>query len=366
MDCEKFDQHVIDALYDELDELTFAALKRHVEGCARCAEAWAGLRATREVGILPLEEPPADLEDRILGAVALAQNTVPLHKKVLRGLAWAGSHAMRPQLAMAALFFLVIGSSLLLLRARPGTLGPVRVSEVGAPAPEITSEQQQAAAAATAAPVAAAADAPAEAPAKVAAGPAPVSPVAAAEGKAKHEERALEQETGRTESGADARAALAEAIAVRDSSGCAAAVSKLDAVAVRFAGTQAAADAMWAEAGCYKQMGDRARAQQIFLALRSTGYRDRAQAELGDDNSNGYGNQQQVAGRAAAGAPAAAAPAAPKAAPRARSLADAQERAGADAAGAAGAGSKAAKRPAAPAAPASRARPAPVRSDAAF
>ena len=37
MDCEKFDQHVIDALYDELDELTHAALKRHVEGCSRCA-----------------------------------------------------------------------------------------------------------------------------------------------------------------------------------------------------------------------------------------------------------------------------------------------------------------------------------------
>ena len=35
MDCEKFDQHVIDALYDELDELTHAALKRHVEGCSR-------------------------------------------------------------------------------------------------------------------------------------------------------------------------------------------------------------------------------------------------------------------------------------------------------------------------------------------
>src|SRR5512143_2988932 len=130
MDCDRFDQHVMDALYDELDELTYAALKRHVEGCSRCAGVWAGLRATREVGVLPLEEPPADLEDRILDAVAVAQKTVPFHKKVLRGLAWAGSHAMRPQLAMAALFFLVIGSSLLLLRARPGTVvAPVRVTE---------------------------------------------------------------------------------------------------------------------------------------------------------------------------------------------------------------------------------------------
>src|SRR5271168_347820 len=138
MDCEKFDQHVIAALYDELDELTYAALKRHVEGCSRCAGVWAGLRATREVGILPIEEPSDDLEARILDAVAVAQQRTPWHKKVLRGLAWAGSHAMRPQLAMAAIFFLVIGSSLLFLRARPGTVVPVTVTERGSPAPEPT------------------------------------------------------------------------------------------------------------------------------------------------------------------------------------------------------------------------------------
>ncbi len=41
---------------------------------------------------------------------------------------------MRPQLAMAALFMFVIGSSLLLLRARPGTMAPpVLVSEQGRP-----------------------------------------------------------------------------------------------------------------------------------------------------------------------------------------------------------------------------------------
>ena len=39
---------------------------------------------------------------------------------------------MRPQLAMAALFFLVIGSSLLLLRAKPGTVGhPMKVHATG-------------------------------------------------------------------------------------------------------------------------------------------------------------------------------------------------------------------------------------------
>src|SRR5580698_10516332 len=156
MDCEKFDQHVLDALYDELDELTSAALKRHVEGCSRCAGVWAGLRATREVGVLPLVEAPDDLEARILDAVAVAQTRTPLHKKVLRGLAWAGRHAMRPQLAMAALFFLVIGSSLLLLHPRPGTVAPVRVTERGEPMAEATPPPPPAAlAAAPAAPAAA-------------------------------------------------------------------------------------------------------------------------------------------------------------------------------------------------------------------
>src|SRR5438445_314660 len=131
MDCEKFDQHVMDALYEELDELTNAALKRHVEGCARCATIFSGLRATREAAELPMEEPSDSLEARILEAVNVAQRRTPWPRKLLRGLAWAGSHAMRPQLAMAALFCLVIGSSLLLLRAKPGTVSvaPVRITE---------------------------------------------------------------------------------------------------------------------------------------------------------------------------------------------------------------------------------------------
>jgi len=357
MDCEKFDQHVIDELYDELDELTHAALKRHMEGCSRCAGAYASLRATRDVGVLPLVEPPDDLEAKILDAVALAQKTVPLHKKALRAMAWAGSHAMRPQLAMAALFFLVIGSSLLLLRARPGTLGPVSVTENGAPAaaePAATAYREPQAAA-TASPAASPTTALAEGQAGEEARPAD-GKAAKARAAAKADDDA---EKGKAaESGADARAALADALAARDATGCAAAVPRLDAVAVRFAGTQAAADAMWAEAGCYKQMGDAARAQQLYLSLRSTGYRDRAQAELDDANRNNVmGNAQQIAVAPAAAPPAQAAPSA-SAAPTA--MADAESRRGG--AGNAGRATKAA----APAAPKAPARPAPARSQAGF
>jgi hypothetical protein len=359
MDCEKFDQHVIDALYDELDELTHAALKRHVEGCSRCAGIYAGLRATREVGILPMVEAPDDLEARILDAVTVAQRSTPWHKKVLRGLAWAGSHAMRPQLAMAALFFLVIGSSLLLLRARPGTLGPVRVTESGAPTPEV---------AAAAAPAATAMAAATASPADPAAAEGAIDGAYASAAPQKADDRLAERsKAGKAEQqeGSDGRAALAEARALRNGSGCGVAVVKLDEVAVRFAGTQAASDAMWDEATCYKQLGDRSRAQQLFLSLRSTGYRDRAQQELAtEDNSNLMQNQGggSRAGPAAPAAPAAA-PASPKHAD-ADAYADAKPSEASAPSAAAGAGpgnAKAAKRPAA-AAPNPKAPAAPARA----
>ena len=310
MDCEKFDQHVIDALYDELDELTHAALKRHVEGCSRCAGILSGLRATREVGILPIEEPSADLEGRILDAVAAAQRKTPWPRKLLRGLAWAGSHAMRPQLAMAALFFLVIGSSLLLLRAKPGTVvAPVRVTENGAPTPE----QAEPAAAGTVA---------LDTPPMATASPAE-SPMAAAEAKsrddgAKDKDSAKAEIAEKTEKDA-AKLALDDARAVRGTSGCAAAVSKFDEVGTRFPGSGAAADAMWEAAACYKSMGEIDKAHQLYLALKGTGsYRDRAQQELAADNNNFM--QNQVAARAAAAAPPPPA-AAPTAAPPAASVA---------------------------------------------
>ena len=56
MDCEKFDQHVIEALYDELDELTDAALRRHVDGCTRCAQIFSQLKEAREVAAMPRQK----------------------------------------------------------------------------------------------------------------------------------------------------------------------------------------------------------------------------------------------------------------------------------------------------------------------
>ena len=133
MDCEKFDRIVLDLLCDELDELTHAAAKRHMEHCARCRSIGAGLRATREVGTLPLQDAPEGLELRILEAERHATQLLPIGKRMGRGLSLLAGYAMRPQLAMAALLMLMIGSSLLFLRAQPGDREHVLVTERGVP-----------------------------------------------------------------------------------------------------------------------------------------------------------------------------------------------------------------------------------------
>lgn len=236
MDCEKFDQHVIDALYDELDELTDAALERHVEGCTRCAQIYSQLKDAREAATMPLVEPSSGLEERILAAERATLRKAPLHNKVIRGIAWAGSLAMRPQLAMAALFMLVVGSSLLLLRGKPNALNsPTQVTQRGEPgeeeAPQRAKSDTRAAKPESAtptmggaarkmsesvadnvAPQALATAAPAEAP------PSPMPAASAA-------------------AGGDAQGELDEAEKTKVASGCGAAVPKFEGIVGRYPNT---------------------------------------------------------------------------------------------------------------------------------
>ncbi|HSY20889.1 MAG TPA: zf-HC2 domain-containing protein [Polyangiaceae bacterium] len=162
MDCDKFESAMMDDLYGELDELTSAALKRHVASCAACAGLLDGLRATLRVATVPRVQPPADLEARILRAafpspvsavstisVAPAAShqappsvrvpsIVPFGRRAARALSVAGNWAMRPQTAMAAVFLVMIGTSGLLLRGRSSRApagAAVTVTEEGTPAP---------------------------------------------------------------------------------------------------------------------------------------------------------------------------------------------------------------------------------------
>src|SRR6188768_1915648 len=98
MDCEKFDRVVLDLLYGELDELTEAAARRHVEHCSRCKAITSGLRATREVGALALVEPPDSLELGILAGERKLNERLPFTKKAGRAISILAVYAMRPQL----------------------------------------------------------------------------------------------------------------------------------------------------------------------------------------------------------------------------------------------------------------------------
>jgi TolA-binding protein len=104
-----------------------------MEHCARCRAIGSGLRATREVGALPLVEPPEGLALRILQAEEQAAELLPIGKRLGRGLSLLAGYAMRPQVSMAALLMLMIGSSLFFLRAQPGDREHVLVTERGVP-----------------------------------------------------------------------------------------------------------------------------------------------------------------------------------------------------------------------------------------
>jgi len=137
MDCEKFEPLLLDELYEELDELTSAAVKRHVAGCSRCAAILSGLRSTRQGVSLPLEPLPAGLEEKILAAAREAQKVVPIRSPMSRVLSAAGSWAMRPQTAMAAVFLLMIGTSAFVLKSRSSAPmeSAVSVTVAGQPSP---------------------------------------------------------------------------------------------------------------------------------------------------------------------------------------------------------------------------------------
>jgi hypothetical protein len=139
MDCEKLESALMDELYGELDELTQASVRRHVSGCVRCAERLGGLQATRRVATLPRVAPPADLERRVLDAARRAMPApAPTRGRFASVVSMAGSWAMRPQSAMAALFLVTLGTSVLLLRGRSSRApasARLTVVEEGSPAP---------------------------------------------------------------------------------------------------------------------------------------------------------------------------------------------------------------------------------------
>jgi tetratricopeptide (TPR) repeat protein len=354
MDKDKFDQHLMDYLFDELDEVTSAAMKRKIESDAECRELVAGLRATIEVAQLPLEEPSDELEGNILTAAALASQGEPWTRKLLRSLSWAGSHAMRPQLAMAAILMLVLGSSILLLRARPGAVGVAASKDTATaaplttPMPEAPADDAQPEALAQADAVA---STPPSAPPRQAASAG--ADVAADESAATPEDAerlaSLDEEYDRglansragrhveaqknfaavsqSKSPKAASAGLAEARAVRAHSGPGPAIAYYRRVVERFPGTAAAADAIWDLGDSYNILGDIEQAKQLWASLKDDpNYKERVanemskQGEVATSGGNAVASQRRAAAgpaRAKAAPKPPAAAAAPPAEPKA-------------------------------------------------
>ncbi|HSC87328.1 MAG TPA: hypothetical protein VLC09_08670 [Polyangiaceae bacterium] len=299
MDCERFDKMSLELLYGELDELAAAATRRHLHHCTRCQGVWNRLRVTRDLSDPPLEDPPADLFESIMAAEREAQRRLPLRERFGRGVSILAGYAMRPQLAMAALLLLMVGSSVLFMRSAPNGRDRIGASELGAPAAEVVAEPERARVASNdelatdeaAMPVGAAR---AEA-APSAAGPAADATASQSkperegyreamaayqEGRYAEAER-LFSEVAAAGGEKAAAAALHEAHAARNGSGCQRATALYDQVTSRYAGSTVADEAAWQAASCYQALGQIARARAHYQALASTpAYRARAEQAI--------------------------------------------------------------------------------------
>lgn len=299
MDSDKFDRIVLDLLYGELDELTTAAARRHMDQSARARDIFAHLRATRQLGVLPAHAPPPDFEAALLESEARLLAELPVRHRLGRLVSMLAGYAMRPQLIMAALLLLMIGSSLMFVRTRPGLHRPVQVTERGAPEAEVDPLLPLApvahASEATAAPVGSASllTPPANAQVEPAA-PAPAPPGAAADRESARLALAADagggldpyeqaQQTYRAGGYVEARrlferirqtggkhagdAALYSAISTRNISGCAPALVRFERVQLAFPDSAAAHEATWRSARCQEQLGDITVARQSYEAL---------------------------------------------------------------------------------------------------
>jgi len=334
---------MIDELYGELDEITSAAVKDHLAGCERCSNLLRGLRATRRLSALPTVPPPVSLEQRILRRVNSLPKARPT-RRLGRAVSAAGSWAMRPQTAMVAVFLVMIGTSVLLLRERSSRApasAEVTVTEQGAPAPAAAASvtvanrddlavlpsatfQPEAPSvtelrsptpakeasngpsglatsdlagssiadrsnalrkgdglADRADTVVAKVDTEAAKPQSGAGASAPMAPAAASPMPPSDPGA----QAGRAEGASStttASSALAAARAIRQTQGCSAAVGRFDDVAVHLdVDPEAGAAALLDSARCYESLGDVPRARaRLGALLRIPAFRERAQSEL--------------------------------------------------------------------------------------
>lgn len=129
MDCDTCNELLLDCLYDELVAETEAAVRQHLRGCESCSATMERLvRGRRAAGAVAAIEAPAP-SSALLAAIETAaagprlvlagggppgasDSTEGPRSRVPRWLQRVGEVAMRRQVAMAAVFLLMIGFGL--------------------------------------------------------------------------------------------------------------------------------------------------------------------------------------------------------------------------------------------------------------
>lgn len=127
MDCEACNGLLLDHLYGELDEARAAAVREHLDACETCAGAFDRLsRGRRAAQALTVVEAPAPDAVFLAAIRAAAEAQAPpesapvasvvsldaARPRFPRWLQRAGEVAMRRQVAMAAMFLLMVGFGL--------------------------------------------------------------------------------------------------------------------------------------------------------------------------------------------------------------------------------------------------------------
>ncbi len=324
MTCDEREALLVDAVLGEPTGASSDAVE-HARSCDRCGQVLDELRAARADVTLPALAPPDGLVERAVSAALRDRDVRPAGSLWATLDAWIsrlGAFAMRPQAAMGMLLLIMVGSSLLFLRAKPGGPGSVQIREVGEPRAE---DGAPGAPAGAPPPPPAAAARGAEGPQGRAA-PAEAIPTeapreeaayAAAMGdfKARRWAEAIRGFEIVAQGGGPnaSHAALYAARAARYSGGCGSAVGRFEAVASRYAGTGVALEAQWDAAVCYREVGQREQARLMFESLESTpAYRERAGRELAAMDGRSAGDA--IGGSAKSGgvaSPKAAAPSKP-------------------------------------------------------
>ena len=271
MDCDQFESAMMDVLYGEIDAAKRAAARDHTAICATCAARLRGLRASRRVASVPLALSSDGLEQVIVAPMGHAHELgspfrprsgegkdVPsLRQRTARIVSLAGSWAMRPQTAMSAVFLVMIGTSVLLLRgkAHAPTEASVTVTQQGTPALPVASASQK----------------PIEPPS-----PFEAAAIQYRAGQFDEAMRAFD-----TLAASDPNAELWASRAARAGKGCRAAVTRFDHLVQRAAGTPVGWDALLEGGICFRSIGNASEARvRLNALLRVDSHKERAHTEL--------------------------------------------------------------------------------------